>query len=390
MKDKKNINQILKTILISFVSGMLGGLLVIYVVGYRPNNTSINKYESPKLVYDQSKHAGLMTGAFNMVKDSVVSVINLQKTRKNNLFTDIFGSKNDKDTLQTYSEGSGVIYYKNLNYAYIATNNHVVADSDQLQVILSDGRKIAAQKVGTDPETDLAVLKVNSKYINQVAKFASSKNLVPGQPVIAVGSPLGSQYATSVTQGIISAKSRVVNVVNEQGQVTNEATVIQTDAAINPGNSGGPLVNEQGQVIGINSMKLSRSGDGTAIEGMGFAIPSDEVVNILNQLVKNGKIVRPKLGIRVLDVTDLTRKDKKRIRLPNNIQEGVAVFSVDSGSSAAKAGIKAKDVIVQIDNDKIDSVASLHSKLYKHKIGDKIPIKVIRAGKYVTVKAILQ
>ncbi|EFO70993.1 trypsin [Lactobacillus iners LactinV 01V1-a] len=201
-----------------------------------------------------------------------------------------------------------------------------MADSDQLQVILSDGRKIAAQKVGTDPETDLAVLKVNSKYINQVAKFASSKNLVPGQPVIAVGSPLGSQYATSVTQGIISAKSRVVNVVNEQGQVTNEATVIQTDAAINPGNSGGPLVNEQGQVIGINSMKLSRSGDGTAIEGMGFAIPSDEVVNILNQLVKNGKIVRPKLGIRVLDVTDLTRKDKKRIHLPNNIQEGVAVF----------------------------------------------------------------
>lgn len=331
-----------------------------------------------------------MTGAFNMVKDSVVSVINLQKTRKNNLFTDIFGSKNDKDTLQTYSEGSGVIYYKNLNYAYIATNNHVVADSDQLQVILSDGRKIAAQKVGTDPETDLAVLKVNSKYINQVAKFASSKNLVPGQPVIAVGSPLGSQYATSVTQGIISAKSRVVNVVNEQGQVTNEATVIQTDAAINPGNSGGPLVNEQGQVIGINSMKLSRSGDGTAIEGMGFAIPSDEVVNILNQLVKNGKIVRPKLGIRVLDVTDLTRKDKKRIQLPNNIQEGVAVFSVDSGSSAAKAGIKAKDVIVQIDNDKIDSVASLHSKLYKHKIGDKITIKVIRAGKYVTLKASLQ
>lgn len=390
MKDKKNINQILKTILISFVSGMLGGLLIIYIVGYRQNNTPINKYESPKLVYDQSKNAGLMTGAFNMVRDSVVSVINLQKTRRNNLFTDIFGSKNDKDTLQTYSEGSGVIYYKNLNYAYIATNNHVVADSDQLQVILSDGRKIAAQKVGTDPETDLAVLKVNSKYINQVAKFASSKNLVPGQPVIAVGSPLGSQYATSVTQGIISAKSRVVNVVNDQGQVTNEATVIQTDAAINPGNSGGPLVNEQGQVIGINSMKLSRSGDGTAIEGMGFAIPSDEVVNILNQLVKNGKIVRPKLGIRVLDVTDLTRKDKKRIQLPNNIQEGVAVFSVDSGSSAAKAGIKAKDVIVQIDNDKIDSVASLHSKLYKHKIGDKITIKVIRAGKYVTLKAILQ
>ncbi|CPS40897.1 serine protease [Chlamydia trachomatis] len=150
------------------------------------------------------------------------------------------------------------------------------------------------------------------------------------------------------------------------------------------------MVNEQGQVIGINSMKLSRSGDGTAIEGMGFAIPSDEVVNILNQLVKNGKIVRPKLGIRVLDVTDLTRKDKKRIQLPNNIQEGVAVFSVDSGSSAAKAGIKAKDVIVQIDNDKIDSVASLHSKLYKHKIGDKITIKVIRAGKYVTLKASLQ
>ena len=215
----------------------------------------------------------------------------------------------------------------------------MVSGSDEIQVILSDGKKVTAKKVGTDAETDLAVLTIDGKYVTQTAQFGSSKNLEPGQQVIAVGSPLGSEYVTSVTQGIISAKNRTIDVTNSSGQVTNQATVIQTDAAINPGNSGGPLVNMSGQVIGINSMKLSSSSDGTAVEGMGFAIPSDEVVSIINQLVKNGKITRPKLGVRIVSVDELTEYGRKKLGLPDSVKSGVYVASVTKNGSAEKAGI---------------------------------------------------
>lgn len=287
----------------------------------------------------------------------------------------IFGSdssssskKNSKSDLETYSEGSGVIYMKSNGKGYIVTNNHVVSGSDEIQVILSNGKKVTAKKVGTDSETDLAVLTIDGKYVTQTAQFGSSKNLEPGQQVIAVGSPLGSEYATSVTQGIISAKNRTVDVTNSAGQVTNQATVIQTDAAINPGNSGGPLVNMSGQVIGINSMKLSSSSDGTAVEGMGFAIPSDEVVSIINQLVKNGKITRPKLGIRIVSVDELTEYGRKKLGLPDSVKSGVYVASVTKNGSADKAGIKSHDVITKIDGKAVDSVVSLHTALIHIKL----------------------
>lgn len=392
MAEKKN-NTLLKTGIVGVVAGLLGGGVAYAGMSQVNQNSAQTATPTVTTVKNTSKNSGQMTAAFNAVKKSVVSVVNLQRQSSSSSSSDPFGifggsgddssssSSSSKSKLETYSEGSGVIYMKANGKGYIVTNNHVVSGSDELQVILSDGKKVTAKKVGTDSETDLAVLTIDGKYVTQTAQFGNSKNVEPGQPVIAVGSPLGSQYATSVTQGIISAKSRTIDVTNSSGQVTNQATVIQTDAAINPGNSGGPLVNESGQVIGINSMKLSQSSDGTSVEGMGFAIPSDEVVSIINELVKNGKITRPQLGVRVASVSELTEYGKKQLNVPSSVKSGVYVASVTKNSSASKAGMKSGDIITKVDGKTVKDLASLHTVLYAHKIGDHVTVQVVRDGK---------
>lgn len=411
-KKKSQTNVWVKTGIIGVVTGLLGGG-VAYAGLSQINNDSASAPQTAvvqptKTSSKSSANNSQATNAFNDVKGAVVSVVNLKRqtstssdSSDEDLFGSIFGnssgdnsnssSSNKKSSsLETYSEGSGVIYMKSNGKGYIVTNNHVVSGSDAIQVILSNGKKVTAKKIGSDAETDLAVLTIDSKYVTQTAQFGSSKNLQPGESVIAVGSPLGSEYATSVTQGIISAKNRTITVTDDNGNATNQATVIQTDAAINPGNSGGPLVNMSGQVIGINSMKLSQSTDGTSVEGMGFAIPSDEVVSIINQLVKNGKITRPQLGIRVASVSELTSYGRNSLKLPSNVDSGVYVASVTSGGSAAKAGMKAKDIITKIDGKEVSDVASLHTILYSHKIGDTITVQVIRNGKTQDLKVTLQ
>ncbi|MBP2057493.1 serine protease Do [Lactobacillus colini] len=391
MAEKKN-NTLLKTGIVGVVAGLLGGGVAYAGMSQISQNSAQTAAPTVTTVKNTSKSSGQMTAAFNVVKNSVVSVVNLKKQNSTSSSNDpfsIFGdysegsssNSSSKSKLETYSEGSGVIYMKANGKGYIVTNNHVVSGSDELQVILSNGKTVTAKKVGTDSETDLAVLTIDGKYVTQTAQFGNSKNVEPGQQVIAVGSPLGSQYATSVTQGIISAKSRTIDITNSSGQVTNQATVIQTDAAINPGNSGGPLVNESGQVIGINSMKLSQSSDGTSVEGMGFAIPSDEVVSIINELVKNGKITRPQLGVRVASVSELTEYAKKQLNVPSNVKSGIYVASVTKNGSAAKAGMKSGDIITKVDGKTVKDLASLHTALYSHKIGDHITVQVVRNSK---------
>ena len=190
-----------------------------------------------------------------------------------------------------------------------------------------------------------------------------------------------------MTEGIISAKNRTVDTTDESsGQVTGQATVLQTDTAINPGNSGGPLVNVAGQVIGINSMKLASSTDGTSVEGMGFAIPSNEVVKIINQLVQNGKIERPQLGIKVVDLDQVPSSQQRSIlKLPENVTEGVLVGSTSADSVARKAGLRKYDVIVSINDKKIKNIADLHTKLYSYAVGDTIKVQFYRDGKLQSV-----
>ncbi|KRN95019.1 S1C family serine protease [Pediococcus stilesii] len=397
-----------KVVITAAIAGLLGG-----GIAYGGASFVQNKIESSSTAVPTGSNSSGSTAtsnvkvnvssqsskAFSTIKDSVVSVINLQKTSSNSsdsiissIFGDQSGSSSSKSSssgeLETASEGSGVIYKKSGDSAYIVTNNHVVSGSNSLEIIMSDGKKMPAKIVGTDSVTDLAVLKINSSAVTTVASFGDSDNIKVGETALAIGSPLGSQYATSLTQGIISAKKRTVETTSEDGQGASEATVIQTDAAINSGNSGGPLINLAGQVIGINSMKLSSSGSGdnATVEGMGFAIPSNEVVSIIDQLVKDGKITRPALGVSLVDLTEISSSQQKSIlKLPTSVTDGAVIMQTTNDGPAKNAGLKKYDVVTKIDGKAITDTAGLREALYKHKINDTIEVGYYRDGKYKTV-----
>ncbi|WP_286822633.1 S1C family serine protease [Lactobacillus sp. UBA5813] len=401
-RPKKKNNVLVKTAIVGVVAGLIGGgvsytaLDAINNAQVGNNNTAQTSISSSssKVSKTSAKTSGTMTSAYNQVKGAVVSVINLKResSSSSSSIESIFGGSSDSDSsssgsgkLETYSEGSGVVYMKSNGKGYIVTNNHVVSGADAVQVMLANGKTVSAKIVGKDSTTDLAVLSIDSKYVTQTASFGDSKSLQAGQTVIAIGSPLGSEYASTVTQGIISAPSRTITTSSAYQQ-----TVIQTDAAINPGNSGGPLVNSAGQVIGINSMKLAESSDGTSVEGMGFAIPSNEVVTIVNQLVKNGKITRPQLGVKVVALSGIPESYRSRLGIQSTLKSGIYVASVTKNSSASRAGMKAKDVITKVDGKTVTDVASLHTILYNHKVGDTVTVTVNRNGKTQNLKVTLE
>ena len=426
--NNQSHNSLLKMGIVAFISAALGVVVAFAGFTYFGNNSSDtasvgNTAGTTQVSNTKVNTSSSMSGAYKKVNGAVVSVINLQKQKEqssdgdiSSIFGDLFGDSGSSDStqgqadesgssdsnsnsnsdssssssnsnLQEYSEGSGVIYAKQNGKGYIVTNNHVVSGSDSLEVILEDGTKVSAKLVGTDATTDLAVLEIDGSKVPATASFGNSDNVSPGDPVIAIGSPLGSEYATTVTQGIISATNRTVTTQDQNtGQATGEATVLQTDAAINPGNSGGPLVNAAGQIVGINSMKLASNTDGTSVEGMGFAIPSNEVVKIINQLVANGKVERPSLGIRVLDLDQITDSSQSSLKLPDDVTKGVVVYSTTSGSVAKAAGMKKYDVIVKLGDKKVTSVADLHTALYSHSVGDTVNIQYYRNGKLNTAK----
>ncbi|GEK28606.1 serine protease do-like HtrA [Furfurilactobacillus siliginis] len=387
---------LIKVAVVGLVAGLLGGGIAYGGASALNHNNGDTSYKNgtTKVSNVTVKTNSDATKAFSNVKGAVVSVVNMQKQSSNSSGSDglygIFGgggqsseksSDSDSNSLQTASEGSGVVYKKSGKDAYIVTNNHVVSGSSALEIILSNGKKVSGKLVGSDATTDLAVIRVDSDNIKTVAQFGDSSAIQAGQSVLAIGSPLGSEYATSVTQGIISAKKRTVPVNDESGKQTGDATVIQTDAAINPGNSGGALVNLAGQVIGINSMKLASSGNGTSVEGIGFAIPSNEVVSIINQLITNGKVVRPALGVGLVDLSNVdSNSQKDTLKLPSSVTGGVVLMKIYDGSAAQKADLKKYDVITEIDGKKVSSQADLRDVLYDHKVGDKVSVKYYRDG----------
>ncbi|EOR85916.1 PDZ domain-containing protein [Latilactobacillus sakei] len=387
---------LMKTAIIAVISALIGG--GVAYAGFSKMGNAANdvttttqtptKAGATKISNIKVNSSSQTTTAFQKVNTSVVSVVNLQKQQQSTGdLSELFGSgtlsgnksnaKSNSSDLEESSEGSGLIYEKKDGKAYIVTNNHVVADSDKVEVILSDGTKLEATLVGTDAISDLAVLKIDGAKVKKTATFGDSDSIKAGESVLAIGSPLGSEYATSVTQGIISAKKRTIDVTDE---TTGQATVIQTDTAINPGNSGGPLVNMAGQVVGINSMKLASNGD-TTVEGMGFAIPSNEVVKIINQLVANGKVVRPALGISVIDLTNISSTQQSSVlKLPSTVNSGVVVASVTSNSVAKKAGISKYDVIVGLGGKTVSSVADLHTILYSYAMNSTTEIQYYHNG----------
>jgi len=336
-----------------------------------------------------------VTQAVAKVKGAVVSVINLQSpasSTPDNVWGNLFGegtseNEEDKDNsqLQAASEGSGVIYKKEGGKAFIVTNNHVVAGQDGLEIQLSNGDRVKGTLVGADSYSDLAVITIPDKHVETVATFADSDKLQVGEPAIAIGSPLGTDFANTVTSGIVSALSRSVVNRNDQNQLVS-INAVQTDAAINPGNSGGALINIAGQVIGINSSKIAASASGTGVEGMGFAIPSNDVVTIIRKLEQDGRVVRPGIGITSLPLSALNSQQLHSLNLPDDVTGGVIVMSTTPDWPAAVAGLKERDVITQIAGDDVEDANTLQSILFRHSVGDTVEVVFYRDGKQETVQ----
>lgn len=403
--SERKSSGIFKKIGLGVVGGLLGGALAFggFYAVMSPNFNSspaVTKTDDGKNTKVSNVNYNVksdVTTAVAKVQDSVVSVINMQKPSQDNElsgFGSLFGqtpdsnsdAQNTEGDLQPASEGSGVIYKKDGKNAYVVTNNHVVDKAQGLEVVLHDGTKVKGELVGTDAYTDLAVIKISSDKVDQVAAFGDSDKLKVGEPAIAIGSPLGSEYANSVTQGIISSVNRNITNQNESGATIN-INAIQTDAAINPGNSGGPLINIAGQIIGINSVKIVQSNSQVSVEGMGFAIPSNDVVNIINQLEKDGKVTRPGLGITMEELTNISSQQQEQIlKIPNTVTNGVIILSVSPASPAEKAGLQKYDVITKIDGNEISSVTNLQSALYKKKVGDTMEVTFYRESKEQTAK----
>lgn len=383
-KEYKNGGSFGKSVLVPFLSGILGTTLVIGTCFGVPSikNHLLN---SNSLTADSSNDS---TSTRNI---DVVSLTNYSDTAidvANKVLPSIVGIKvqytvNSIFNMQSSAtaEGSGIIISDD---GYILTNNHIVntasssnnysyqvSEASNISVYYNDSTEYPAKLIGTDEQTDLAVIKIDKTDLPK-AELGDSDAVKVGEFAMAIGNPLGMK--SSVTSGIISAINR--EVTDTDGK---KFTLIQTDAAINSGNSGGALVNSKGQVIGINTLKLS----GEGIEGMGFAIPINSTTDIYNQLIQYNKVKRPYIGIGGLELDDKTAQKY-------NLVKGIYIKSIESFSSAEKAGLKVGDVIISADGKAVSTMDELNEIKNSHKIGDEMTLKINREGKEQDIKLTLQ
>lgn len=282
--------------------------------------------------------------------------------------------------------GSGVVYRVDGKTAYIITNAHVVSGATDVQVVFSNKESVNATIVGSDTYSDIAVLKLTADFDMTAIKCGDSSLLDQGETVLAIGSPLGIEYAGTVTQGIVSGIDRTVSVdLNDDGQEDWDMNVIQTDAAINPGNSGGALVNMAGELVGITSMKLSN----TSVEGMGFALPINDVITSVEQIIENGKVTRPQIGISGVSLSGYSSYQLRYYRINTDLTDGIYVSRVTSGGAASKAGIQEGDIIVKFDGKEVTTYKSFLTELYSKEPGDKVSVVVNRNGTEKTIEATL-
>lgn len=364
---------VLLAVLVGVVGGgLMGGLAGYYVSRFTAPATLASSpiamvqetiggpSASPATANVVLKEDSAVVDAVRKVKPAVVTVMNTMLPRRT-----FFGG-----SVSPTASGSGVIIDQK---GYVVTNNHVVEGARTLQVIFADGSKANATLVGTDAILDIAVIKVDGQ-VPAVAQFGDSNALEPGQVAIAIGSPLGD-FRGTVTVGVVSALNR--NVSRQYG-------LIQTDAAINSGNSGGPLVNALGQVIGINTLVVRSSNSGNIAEGLGFAIPSNQVSVITNQLITNGKVEHPYLGV---SAQDLTPQIARTLNL--GTLEGAVVTLVDPTSPAGQAGLQEEDVITAINGQKINQEYPFIRALLAHKPGETVTLTILRDGKTMQLKLTL-
>ena len=376
--NNKSTTSFTKSILVPFVSGIVGCAVVIgtcfgvpsirsSILGIENINNSANSSEVTGYVSQTSlsNYSDTAVYAANKILPSIVGIT--VEYNVNSMFS-MFGGNSQSTSAK--ASGSGIIISDD---GYILTNNHIVATSssnDFYEVsaatkvtvkLFNDETEYEAKIIGTDEQTDLAVIKIEKTDLPK-AEFADSDNIKVGEFAMAVGNPLGLE--STITCGVISAVNR--QITDSDG---TSYTLIQTDAAINSGNSGGALVNSQGQVIGINTLKL----EGTGIEGMGFAIPINSTKDITSQLIEYSKVRRPYIGITGMDLDEKTAK-------ANGLVVGIYVKSIEDFSAAEKAGVKPGDVIVKADGKNIKTMDELNEIKNSHQIGDQMTITVNRNG----------
>jgi len=378
-------------LIIASIIGSIFTILILYFVGFlKPKTVAIKNSNVPvsRTLYTLNQKGDLValdfTGVSKKVMDGVVHIKSLSKQDisvykdpfeeffNDPFFRRFFGDpdyryrkKDDKkrEELQPIGFGSGVIISSD---GYIVTNNHVIDKADEIEVILHDNRVFKARLVGKDPSTDIALLQIKANNLPTIP-FGNSDQVEIGEWVLSVGNPFN--LTSTVTAGIISAKGRNINILGSSGI----ESFLQTDAAVNPGNSGGALVNLKGELIGITTAIASPTG---TYAGYGFAVPSNIVSKVVDDLIKYGMVQRAYLGIMVKSVDAQLAKEKDL-----KIFEGAYVDSVVSTGAAAKAGIKAGDVIIQVDDVKIAKTSDLLEKIGRHRPGDKVKVYVNRKGK---------
>lgn len=360
-KEKKTSTNTLLILVVALIGGIVGSFITSLFVNNDSDvkqviNGITNKYE---IVETDSPVVAIAA----KVSPSVVGI---KVTYSYEVFRGF--------STETEGEGSGIIYSED---GYIVTNYHVIeeaidSETAKVEVALAGTEEwIEAKIIGHDEITDLAVIKIEKTGL-QAADFGTSKDLKVGDITVAIGNPLGSEFAGTVTSGVVSALNRSVTTDGRTYKL------IQTDAAINTGNSGGALANSKGEVIGINTVKIVATG----VEGIGFAIPSDEAVPIIKELIENKKISRPNIGIAGINVTE-------QIAKAYNMTVGIYVSQVLEGGPAEKAGFKPGDIIIKAEGKEIKTMEELNTIKYKYKIGDTFKVTVLRDSKEVELSVVL-
>lgn len=393
-REKVKPRRSFKPLFSSLVSGVVGGALVLGVTTYTDQQSLTDKQASvetsvqndtektstPVSTQELSNNSNSIADIVENLSPAIVGITNMQTQNSGDMFRN-YAESAETESVES-GTGSGVIFKKDGDAGYVITNNHVIEGAESIEVTLFNGEKVTAELVGTDALTDIAVLKIDAEHVTVVADMGDSDSLRTGENVIAIGNPLGEEFSRTVTQGIVSGVDRTIDVTTSEGDWA--LNVIQTDAAINPGNSGGPLINTSGEVIGINSLKISENG----VEGLGFAIPSNDVMPITEDLMKNGKVQRPYIGVGLVEMSQVPAYYlQENMKLPEDVKEGVIVGNVSEGSPAAEAGLQQQDVIVSMNGTATTSASELRKILYTEtKIGEEVDITLYRAGKKMNVQ----
>jgi serine protease Do len=389
---------------VAFISSIASSLFVVILFVLLNRGGEAQPEAKPALAGGQSfvETSERIISASEKVRPAVVSIINLTKQALEQQSSQ--QGSNSEALPDNASLGSGIIFQKKDGKAYIITNAHVIQDAAKVQAVLVNGNKKEAKIIGKDTISDLAVLQVDDKGIDTVVEIGNSDKLRVGEMVIAIGNPLG--FGDSLTQGIVSSTHRIIPVsLNQDGIFDWEQEVIQTDAAINQGNSGGALVDLNGKLVGINSMKVADMG----VEGIGFAIPIDSAMPIVNALLENGKVSRPYMGVYTMDLglyLDSPKPDEPQASsgdktkpgdqgvpvplpvIPKEVTDGVIVL--ESVGPSLDAGLKFNDIIVKLDDKEIASTMDLRKYLYNSKkIGESVAVTYYRDGKKKTVNVVL-